>query len=77
MSPRGTRWTRTGALTIALCSRSLLAGAAVRAMLLTAAAAELGVDAVTLQHLQAGPDHPVALAAPEGEYLKGLLLMRN
>jgi 23S rRNA (cytosine1962-C5)-methyltransferase len=42
-----------------------------------AAASDAGVDAVTLQHLQAGPDHPVALAAPEGEYLKGLLLMRN
>jgi 23S rRNA (cytosine1962-C5)-methyltransferase len=42
-----------------------------------AAAADAGVDAVVLQHLQAGPDHPVALAAPEGEYLKGLLLMRT
>ena len=40
-----------------------------------AAAADAGVDAVVLRQLQAGPDHPVALAAPEGEYLKGLLLV--
>ena len=41
------------------------------------AAADAGVDAVVLQHLQAGPDHPVALAASEGEYLKGLLITRG
>lgn len=41
-----------------------------------AAAADAGLDAVVLKHLQPGPDHPVALAAPEGEYLKGLLVMR-
>ncbi len=41
-----------------------------------AAAADAGIDALVLQHLQPGPDHPVALAAPEGEYLKGLLVMR-
>ena len=40
------------------------------------AAADASVDAVVLQHLQAGADHPVALAAPEGEYLKGLLVAR-
>jgi len=42
-----------------------------------AAACDAGVDAQVLQHLQAGADHPVALAAPEGEYLKGLLVVRN
>ena len=31
------------------------------------------VDASIVQRLQAGPDHPVALSFPEGEYLKGLL----
>lgn len=41
-----------------------------------AAAVDAGIDAVILQHLQPGPDHPVALAVPEGEYLKGLLVMR-
>jgi 23S rRNA (cytosine1962-C5)-methyltransferase len=37
------------------------------------AAADARVDAVFLRHLTAGPDHPIALAFPEGEYLKGLL----
>ena len=29
-----------------------------------------------LQRLQAGFDHPMLMTHPEGEYLKGLLLMR-
>ncbi len=37
------------------------------------AAADAGVDARILRRLGAAPDHPVALAFPEGEYLKGLL----
>lgn len=37
------------------------------------AAVDAHVDAVFLRHLAAGPDHPIALAFPEGEYLKGLL----
>ncbi len=37
------------------------------------AAQDAGVDARILRHLAAGPDHPIALAFPEGEYLKGLL----
>jgi len=37
------------------------------------AAVDAGVDATFVHHLGAGPDHPVALAFPEGEYLKGLL----
>jgi 23S rRNA (cytosine1962-C5)-methyltransferase len=37
------------------------------------AALDAGVDAQILRHLGAGPDHPVALSFPEGEYLKGLL----
>lgn len=37
------------------------------------AALDAGVDARILRRLAAGPDHPVALAVPEGEYLKGLL----
>ncbi len=31
-------------------------------------------DGQILAHLSAGPDHPVALTFPEGEYLKGLLV---
>lgn len=38
-----------------------------------AAAADAGADARILRRLAAAPDHPVALAFPEGEYLKGLL----
>jgi 23S rRNA (cytosine1962-C5)-methyltransferase len=37
------------------------------------AASDAGVDARILRRLSAAPDHPVALAFPEGEYLKGLL----
>jgi 23S rRNA (cytosine1962-C5)-methyltransferase len=38
------------------------------------AAVDAGVDARILHRLGAGPDHPVGLAVPEGEYLKGLVL---
>ena len=36
------------------------------------AAVDAGVDARILHRLSAGADHPVGLAVPEGEYLKGL-----
>jgi 23S rRNA (cytosine1962-C5)-methyltransferase len=42
--------------------------------ILFAAAAEAGVKASLLSPLSAAPDHPVDLAHPEGEYLKGWLL---
>ncbi len=38
------------------------------------AAADAGVSARVLRRLSAGADHPVGLAFPEGEYLKGLLV---
>ena len=38
------------------------------------AALDAGVDARIVHRLAAAPDHPVGLAAPEGEYLKGLVL---
>jgi len=38
------------------------------------ALADSGRQAQIVRHLQAAPDHPVALTFPEGEYLKGLLL---
>jgi 23S rRNA (cytosine1962-C5)-methyltransferase len=41
------------------------------------AAADAGVDAKILERFGAAADHPVALSFPEGEYLKGLLLLRN
>lgn len=38
------------------------------------AAADVGVTARVLRRLSAGGDHPVGLAFPDGEYLKGLLI---
>lgn len=38
------------------------------------AAVDAGVDGRIIQHLTQGPDHPVALAFPEGAYLKGLII---
>ena len=38
------------------------------------AALDAGADARIVQTLTQGPDHPVALAFPEGAYLKGLIL---
>lgn len=37
------------------------------------AAVDAGVNAKIVEYLHQGPDHPVALSFPEGEYLKGLL----
>lgn len=37
------------------------------------AAIDAGVETRVVRHLNAGVDHPVSLAFPEGEYLKGLL----
>jgi 23S rRNA (cytosine1962-C5)-methyltransferase len=41
--------------------------------IVASAALDAKADAAFLRHLGAGADHPVALAFPEGEYLKGLL----
>jgi 23S rRNA (cytosine1962-C5)-methyltransferase len=46
--------------------RKIVAGAAVDA----------GADASVIGHFGAGADHPVALAFPEGDYLKGLLIRK-
>jgi 23S rRNA (cytosine1962-C5)-methyltransferase len=37
---------------------------------------DAGVEAQMIRRLQAGPDHPMMMTHPEGEYLKGLLLLR-
>ena len=39
-----------------------------------AAALEQGREVKILNHLSKGPDHPVSIYHPEGEYLKGLIL---
>ena len=41
------------------------------------AAVDAGREARILRRLAAGPDHPVGLPFPEGEYLKGLLLQAD
>ena len=40
------------------------------------AAMDAGVDAAIVERLAAAPDHPATLFFPEGEYLKGLALLR-
>ena len=40
------------------------------------AAADAGVDAKIIERFGAAPDHPVALHFPEGDYLKGLLVLK-
>ncbi len=41
------------------------------------AALDAGVDAKIIERFGAAADHPVALEFPEGDYLKGLLLIRS
>ena len=41
------------------------------------AAIDAGVDAAIVGRMSAGRDHPVGLAFPEGEYLKGLLVQKH
>jgi 23S rRNA (cytosine1962-C5)-methyltransferase len=43
--------------------------------ILFAAAVEAGVRVALLEPLAAAPDHPVAITHPQGEYLKGWLMM--
>jgi 23S rRNA (cytosine1962-C5)-methyltransferase len=41
------------------------------------AAVDAGVDARIIGRMSQGPDHPVALNFPEGEYLKGLVVIKG
>ena len=41
------------------------------------AALDAGVEAKIIERFGAAADHPVALEFPEGDYLKGLLVVRN
>jgi 23S rRNA (cytosine1962-C5)-methyltransferase len=45
--------------------------------IVASAGADSGVDGFILGHLGAAPDHPMTLAFPEGEYLKGLVVLRQ
>ncbi|MFO1291864.1 MAG: class I SAM-dependent methyltransferase [Rubrivivax sp.] len=40
------------------------------------AASDAGVDGAILQRLEGAPDHPTTLVFPEGEYLKGLAILK-
>jgi 23S rRNA (cytosine1962-C5)-methyltransferase len=45
--------------------------------IIASAGMESGVDGYIALRLEAAPDHPTTLAFPEGEYLKGLLVVRR
>lgn len=38
---------------------------------------DAGVDGYLLERLEAGPDHPTTVCFPEGEYLKGLAILKR
>jgi 23S rRNA (cytosine1962-C5)-methyltransferase len=50
--------------------------AALFAKIVAGAAVDAGADAAVIGRFGASADHPVALAFPEGEYLKGLLIRK-
>jgi 23S rRNA (cytosine1962-C5)-methyltransferase len=45
--------------------------------IIAGAALDAGANAAILERFHAAPDHPVALEFPEGDYLKGLLLLKK
>jgi len=58
------------------CSCSGLVGADLFQKIVFAASLDAGVPFAIVARQGAGPDHPVSLDCPEGEYLKGLWLRR-
>lgn len=45
--------------------------------IVASAGTDSGVDGYIVERLGAAPDHPMTLAFPEGEYLKGLVVLRK
>ena len=45
--------------------------------IVASAGADAGVDGYIVERLAGAPDHPMTLEFPEGEYLKGLVVMRK
>jgi 23S rRNA (cytosine1962-C5)-methyltransferase len=45
--------------------------------IVASAGADAGVDGYIVERLGAAPDHPMTLEFPEGEYLKGLVVVRK
>ncbi len=63
-----------GLLTTYSCSGGI--GAELFQKIVAGAGMDAGVDAAIVKRLEASPDHPTTLCFPEGEYLKGLALLR-
>lgn len=63
-----------GLLTTYSCSGGI--GAELFQKIVAGAGMDAGVDAYLVKRLEASPDHPTTLCFPEGEYLKGLALLR-
>ena len=64
-----------GLLATFSCSGGVSAG--LFQSIVAGAAVDAGVEAKILERFGAAPDHPVALEFPEGDYLKGLLVVRT
>jgi 23S rRNA (cytosine1962-C5)-methyltransferase len=45
--------------------------------IVASAGADAGVDGYIAERMGAAPDHPMTLSFPEGEYLKGLVVVRK
>jgi 23S rRNA (cytosine1962-C5)-methyltransferase len=45
--------------------------------IVASAGLDAGVDGYICEHLGGAPDHPMTINFPEGEYLKGLVLIRK
>jgi 23S rRNA (cytosine1962-C5)-methyltransferase len=45
--------------------------------IVASAGADAGVDGYISERMGGAPDHPMTIAFPEGEYLKGLVVMRK
>ena len=45
--------------------------------IVASAGTDAGVDAFICERMGGAPDHPMTVAFPEGEYLKGLVLVKR
>ena len=45
--------------------------------IVASAGTDAGVDGYISERMQGAPDHPMTLTFPEGEYLKGLVVMKS
>ena len=64
-----------GALFTFSCSGGIDAGLFLK--IVAGAGIDAGVDGFIHARLEAAPDHPTTLYFPEGEYLKGLVVIRR